>query len=68
MVYYITGDETYRANKYVPDDDVAGILERSCNSALAYGIRFLEVYEVDLANPAMAAVLAAAHQAFLAQP
>jgi hypothetical protein len=60
MLWWVTGDTTHRMN----NGGSIGItteLQNAVNAALAAHARFLEIYAVDITNPALQGVLASTH-------
>jgi hypothetical protein len=67
MLFNCYSDTTYRNNDGVPDDP-ADILHKSVNAGVAYGMNYIEIYQVDVLN--LPAEIAYAHDVMLglAQP
>ncbi len=65
MLWYITGDPKCLDNGGITPCDPATVLTQSVNSALAQGALWVELYQVDVLNPALATAI---HQAHLALP
>ena len=65
MLWYITGDTSCRDNGGVSPCDPATVLTQSVNGALAQHAQWIELFQVDVLNPALAAEI---HQAHLALP
>ncbi len=62
MVFNCSADQTYRSNSGVPDDP-ATILHKSVNIGFAYGMNYIEIYQVDVLN--LPAEIAYAHNLLL---
>ena len=60
MLFQCYGDSTYRVNKGVPIDPALA-LARSITNGVAYGEKFIEIYQVDVVQ--MPEVIAYAHEA-----
>ncbi len=53
MLWYSSGDETCRNNGRVTPCDPNEVLSRSLETGADYGVKYIEVYEQDLLDPAM---------------
>jgi fibronectin type 3 domain-containing protein len=56
MLWYVSGDSTYRMNGGVPDDE-GTILLKAIIIGTHYGTQYQEIYEVDLENPNLSSVI-----------
>ncbi len=64
MLWYVTNDPTYRMNNGVPINIVTE-LQTAIDKAIAANAKYLEIYYVDIKNPALQAVIADAHTRLL---
>jgi hypothetical protein len=62
MLWNCSGDVTYRMNDGVPADP-AVILHTAVNHGFAYGMNYMEIYQVDVIN--LPAEITYAHQLLL---
>jgi Beta-galactosidase len=60
MVWRVTDDATCRMNGGVTPCDPATMLHEAVTLGAAYGMRYQEIYQKDLLNPALAAVISEA--------
>src|SRR5215467_13069278 len=67
MLWFVSGDTTYRMNGGVAGDP-ATVLLNAINIGTHYGTQFQEIYEVDLTNSALDAVLNFASYALTVTP
>ena len=56
MLWYVSGDSTYRMNGGVPDDE-GTILLNAIIIGTHYGTQYQEIYEVDLEDPNLSSVI-----------
>ena len=57
MLWFVTDDPTCRMDDKTPPCDPARMLEDAVRIARHYGLLFLEIYEKDIRNPDLAAVI-----------
>ena len=67
MLWFVSGDNTYRMNNGVPANEQA-ILLKAITIGTHYGTQYLEIYEEDLKDPAMSSVLDTANTLLTATP
>jgi hypothetical protein len=60
MLWHVSGDNTYRMNGGIPDDE-QDILLNAIIIGTHYGTQYQEIYEVDLKDPAMSSVIDTAY-------
>ncbi|MGZ8954908.1 MAG: beta-galactosidase [Methylovulum sp.] len=63
MLWWVTNDTTCKMNKEVKPCDPATVLRNSINLGIHYGMRYLEIYEVDIRNSALDSVISDAASA-----
>ena len=56
MLWFVSGDNTYRMNNGIPDDE-QDILLNAIIIGTHYGTQYQEIYEADLKDPAMSSVI-----------
>ena len=56
MLWFVTGDTTYRMNNGTPGDESA-VLLKAITIGTHYGTKYQEIYEADLKNPALSPAL-----------
>jgi hypothetical protein len=56
MLWFVTGDKTFRMNGKKPDRPEK-ILQESLQTGIEYGLSLIEVYEADLLNPVFSAII-----------
>ena len=66
MVWYVTGDNTCRMNGGLAPCDPAAVLQEAITTGVHYGMRYLEIYQKDVRNPALANVIRKAADALSA--
>jgi transcriptional regulator CtsR len=67
MLYYVSGDDTYRMNGGVPGNP-GQILLNAVILGTHYGTQYQEIYENDLKDPALSSVIDAANALLTATP
>ncbi len=65
MVFSCYGEPTYRVNDGVPDDP-GSVLRRSIDAGLSYGMKYIEIYQPDVAS--LPAEISYAHARLLGLP
>jgi Beta-galactosidase len=58
MLWYVSGDTTCRMNGKVQPCDAATVLTRAVEIGAAYGTKYQEIYQKDILDPALRAVMA----------
>jgi hypothetical protein len=66
MLWYVTNDSTCRMNGRVKPCDPAAVLHEAVTIGARYGMRYQEIYQNDLLNPELAAVIG--YAAYLLNP
>ena len=67
MMWYASGDDTYRMNSGIPDDE-QNILLNAIIIGTHYGTQYQEIYEADLKDPAMSSVIDTAYALLTVTP
>ena len=67
MLWNVSGDDTYRMNGGIPDDEQT-ILLNAIIIGTHYGTQYQEIYEADLKDPAMSSVIDAANTLLTVTP
>jgi len=67
MLWYVSGDTTYRMNAGVPGDP-ATVLLNAITIGAHYGTQFQEIYETDLKDPTLNAVINTANYLLTVNP
>ncbi len=67
MLWFVTGDSTYRMNGGIPGDEAA-VLLNAITIGAHYGTQYQEIYESDLKNPALSSVIDTAYNLLSAPP